>query len=131
MDTDGRKWLTRVKRDNKGTMSLGKGWKEFAETNDLKPGESFMMELIWEDTTPILSLLRTKFSSSKSNKEESISSEPKSRDSSQTIENRFVTLALTPEDVKACKLVTSSNYACFRFELVFVLNYISNERCVC
>ncbi|CAH8263402.1 unnamed protein product [Arabidopsis lyrata] len=110
LDRDGTKWLTTVKRDNKGTMSLGNGWKEFAETNDLKLGDSFRMELIWEDTTPILSLLRTKFSSSKSNKEESISSEPKSRDSSQTIENRFVTLALTPEDVKACKLILPSQF---------------------
>jgi hypothetical protein len=119
LDTDGRKWLTTVKRDKKGTMSLGKGWKEFADTKDLKSGDSFTMELIWEDTNPVLSLLRTKFSSSKSNKEESIFLEPKSRDSSSpTIVNRFVTLALTPEDVTACKLVTWSNYFLF-----LLLNY--------
>lgn len=86
---------------------MGKGWKEFAEANDIKLGESFMMTLVWEDTTPMLSLLRTEFSSSKANEKESISSEPKSRDSSPIIKNRFVTPALTPDDVKACKLVTS------------------------
>ncbi|XP_010472478.1 PREDICTED: B3 domain-containing protein REM13-like [Camelina sativa] len=110
LDTDGTKWLTKLQRDSIGKMSLGEGWKEFAKANDFKQGDSFTMELIRDDTTPMLSLLRKEFSSSKSNKEESIFSEPKNRDSSPTIENRLVTLALTPEDVKASKLILPSQF---------------------
>jgi hypothetical protein len=110
LDTDGTKWLISLQRDKKGTMSLGKGWKEFAEANDFKLGESFTMELVWEDTTPMLSLLRTEFRSSKANEKESISSEHKTRESSPTIKNRIVTPALTPEDVKACKLILPSQF---------------------
>ncbi|XP_010474438.1 PREDICTED: B3 domain-containing protein REM13-like [Camelina sativa] len=86
-------------------MTLGKGWKEFADANDIKIGEPFKMELIWDDKTPMLSLLRAKYSSSKANEEESISS-----DSSPTIDNRLVTLTLTHEDVKSCKLILPSQF---------------------
>ncbi|XP_023639406.1 B3 domain-containing protein REM13 [Capsella rubella] len=110
LDTDGTKWLTKLQLDKKGTMSLGQGWQEFTEANNFKLGESFTMKLTWEDTTPILSLLRTDFSYSNSNKEESIFSKPKSRDSSPAIEKRLVTLALTPEDVKASKLILPSQF---------------------
>lgn len=117
LDTNGKKWLTKLQRDKKGTMSLGQEWKKFAEANDLKEGKTFTMELVWEDETPMLSMFGTKSRSSKSNENESISSKLESRDSSSVIKNRFVTLALTPEDVKACKLVSF----CFRGELSYCL----------
>ncbi|KAL1204538.1 B3 domain-containing protein REM13 [Cardamine amara subsp. amara] len=51
---NGKKWLTNLLLDKKGTMALGKGWKEFVNANVLKT--SFTLKLIWEDTTPVLSL---------------------------------------------------------------------------
>ncbi|KFK32628.1 hypothetical protein AALP_AA6G268100 [Arabis alpina] len=107
---DGTKWPTNLQRDNKGTMSLGKGWKDFVKAHDLKLGDSFTMELIWQDTIPMLSWFRTESSSSKANEKESVSNEPRSRDSSSAIQNQFVTLALTPEDVKACQLHLPSQF---------------------
>uniref|UniRef100_A0A1J3DM53 B3 domain-containing protein REM13 n=1 Tax=Noccaea caerulescens TaxID=107243 RepID=A0A1J3DM53_NOCCA len=39
-----------------GIMTLGNGWKDFVKANGLKTGESFTLKLIWEGTTPVLSL---------------------------------------------------------------------------
>ncbi|KAJ0232447.1 B3 domain-containing protein REM12 [Hirschfeldia incana] len=53
---DGTKWMTNLLRESQGRMSLGKGWKDFARANGLEIGESFTLESIWEDATPMLSL---------------------------------------------------------------------------
>lgn len=100
---DGRKWLTKVQHDKKGRVSLGKGWKDFAEANNFKTGDSLTMELIWEDGTRMLRLLGTESSSLKAY----VSTESGSSDSSSEIQNLSVTLTLTPEEVGACKLVSS------------------------
>ncbi|VVB08919.1 unnamed protein product [Arabis nemorensis] len=107
---DGTRWLTNLLRDKKGTMSLGNGWKDFGVAHDLKSRESFTMELIWEEATPILSWARTESCISKANEKESVSTEPRSRDSSSATQNQFVTLALTPEDVRACQLHLPSQF---------------------
>ncbi|KFK32620.1 hypothetical protein AALP_AA6G267300 [Arabis alpina] len=107
---DGTKWQTTLLRDKKGTMGLGKGWIDFGEAHDLKAGESFTMELTWEDETPLLSWCCRESSSSKANEKESVSTEPRGIDSSSAIQNQFVTLALAPEDVKACQLHLPSQF---------------------
>ncbi|CAA7033012.1 unnamed protein product [Microthlaspi erraticum] len=82
---DGTKWLVRRKRDCTGRMTLGKGWRKFAIANGLKIGVSFTLELIWQETTPMLSLFHTDSSSdkrqqgehcSKASEKESVSAEP-------------------------------------------------------
>ncbi|KAL0885958.1 hypothetical protein Bca101_009941 [Brassica carinata] len=103
---DGRKWLTKVQHDKKGTVSLGKGWKDFAEANNFKSGDSFTMELIWVDGTRMLRLLATESSSLNAY----VSTEPGSSDSSSEIQNRLITLTLTPEEVRACKLHLPSEF---------------------
>ncbi|KAF8103843.1 hypothetical protein N665_0183s0021 [Sinapis alba] len=38
-----------------GIMRLGKGWREFCDANSVKVGESFLLELIWEEEAiPVL-----------------------------------------------------------------------------
>ncbi|ESQ46460.1 hypothetical protein EUTSA_v10000097mg [Eutrema salsugineum] len=132
---DGKKWLTNLQRDKNGTMKMEMGLKDFVKANGLKMSESFTLELIWEDTTPMLSLCPAECSIDrgaggecsetdqenslsiepssyeKISKDEnkSVSTKPRSRDSSSAIQNRFAELTLTPEDVRACKLVSSSS----------------------
>lgn len=104
---DGRKWLSKVQQDKKGRVSLGNGWRDFAEANNLKSGDSFTMELIWEEETRMLRLSGAESSSSKAY----VSTEPgSSSDSSSAIQNRSVTLTLTPEEVRACKLHLPSEF---------------------
>lgn len=83
---DGTRMLANLLRENSGRMSLGKGLKDFARANGLNMGESFTLELIWENATPVLSLLSTEFRS----------------------QNRFVTLTLTQDSFKNSRLVSSS-----------------------
>ncbi|XP_048597417.1 B3 domain-containing protein REM13-like isoform X2 [Brassica napus] len=104
---DGRKWLTKIHQDKKGRMSLGKGWKDFVEANKFKSGDSFAMELIWKDGTRMLRLSGAESRSSKAY----VSTEAgSSSDSSSAIQNRSVTLTLTPEEVRACKLHLPSEF---------------------
>lgn len=106
---DGRKWLTKVQQDKKGRVSLGNGWRDFADANNFKSGDSFTMELIWEDETCMLRLSDAESSSLKAY----VSTEPgSSSESSSAIQNRSVTLTLTPEEVRACKLVSSFSNMC-------------------
>ncbi|KAL0845217.1 hypothetical protein Bca101_018463 [Brassica carinata] len=79
---DGTRRLANLLRESSGRMSLGKGLKDFARANGLNMGESFTMELIWENATPVLSLLSTEFKS----------------------QNRFVTLTLTQDSFKNSRL---------------------------
>ncbi|CAN8314989.1 unnamed protein product [Cochlearia groenlandica] len=79
---DGTRRLVNLLRENSGRMSLGKGLKDFTKANELKMGESFTMELIWETATPVLSLLNTESRS----------------------HNRFVTLTLTKDSFKNSRL---------------------------
>ncbi|XP_024014112.1 B3 domain-containing protein REM13 [Eutrema salsugineum] len=105
---DGKKWMVNLVQDGDGRMNLGNDWKEFAKANDLKTGESFKMELISEDGTRMLKLVHSNPNSSKANEKES--TEPRSRDSSSAIQNRTLTLTLTPEDVRACILHLPSQF---------------------
>ena len=89
---DGTRMLANLLRENSGRMSLGKGLKDFARANGLNMGESFTLELIWENATPVLSLLSTEFRS----------------------QNRFVTLTLTQDSFKNSRLVSSSINSCSR-----------------
>lgn len=119
---DGVKWLVSLLLEKRGRMSLGKGWKDFAKANGLKTGDSITLESIWENATPVLSLLRvessndsevSKQSGNKTRKEENRSSswelEKRRSSSSSEIQNRTVILTLTPEGVRDCKLVSPSN----------------------
>ncbi|KAL0733886.1 hypothetical protein Bca4012_010096 [Brassica carinata] len=56
IDRYGTKWSTSLlmSRKKRGAMSLGKGCKGFCEVNGVKMGESFVLELVWEDTVPVL-----------------------------------------------------------------------------
>ncbi|XP_018475787.1 B3 domain-containing protein REM13-like [Raphanus sativus] len=105
---DDTKWMANLIQEGDGRMKLGKGWRAFAKENEFKPGEFVTLESIWEDETPMIRFLRTESESSKANKKESIyteDTEPRTRDSSLAIHDRFVTLTLTHEDVKACMLI--------------------------
>ncbi|KAL0897686.1 hypothetical protein Bca101_081647 [Brassica carinata] len=55
-DRFGIKWSTLLlmNKNERRTMSLGRNWKGFCEVNDVKMGESFVLELVWEDTVPVL-----------------------------------------------------------------------------
>ncbi|KAJ4906167.1 B3 domain-containing protein REM12 [Raphanus sativus] len=79
---DGTRRLANLLRENSGRMSLGKGLKDFARANGLNMGDSFTLELIWENATPVLSLLSTEFRS----------------------QNRLVTLTLTQDSFKNSRL---------------------------
>ncbi|XP_010429457.1 PREDICTED: B3 domain-containing protein REM10-like [Camelina sativa] len=54
LDIYGSRWRTSLLMDNRGTMSLGKGSNGFCEVHGVKMYESFVLELIWEDTVPLL-----------------------------------------------------------------------------
>lgn len=106
---DDTKWMANLIQEGDGRMKLGKGWRAFAKENEFKAGEFVSLESIWEDETPMIRFLRTESESSKANKKEFIyteDTEPRTRDSSLAIHDRFVTLTLTHEDVKACMLVS-------------------------
>ncbi|CDY68668.1 BnaAnng27990D, partial [Brassica napus] len=51
---DGTKWPTSLLVNIRGSMSLGKGWKEFIKANGVESG--FTIKFMWEDTTPVFSL---------------------------------------------------------------------------
>ncbi|XP_020885761.1 B3 domain-containing protein REM12-like isoform X1 [Arabidopsis lyrata subsp. lyrata] len=109
-------------RRNTGGMCLGKGWKEFAMSNGLKSGESFTLEAILENGTPMLGLFSTQSRSdrsqqgeySKHSEKESIFVEHSSgketrkaiinrdvrRDSYPASRNPFVTLRLTYDNLR-------------------------------
>ncbi|XP_010417225.1 PREDICTED: B3 domain-containing protein REM-like 1 isoform X2 [Camelina sativa] len=113
---DGAKWLVSLLLEKRGRMSLGKGWKDFAKANGLRTDDSITLELIWENATPILHLLRIESSSgrgecdfskeslpiepnsgnkarnSDNNREESKKYPPGSRESSSAIQNQFMAL---------------------------------------
>lgn len=86
LNKDGTKRLANLLRASTGRMSLGMGWKEFVRENGLNIGESFTLELLWQNETPMLSLSNTDPTSdtrhqgecSKASKKESVSSEPSS-----------------------------------------------------
>ncbi|CAH2061205.1 unnamed protein product [Thlaspi arvense] len=132
---DGAKWLVSLLLERRGRMSLGKGWKDFAKANGLKTGDSITLESTWEDATPVLSLLRVESSNGReqsefskqslstgrssgnktrkaeNNREESSSEDlERRRDSSSAIQNRFLILTLTPEDVRYCELHLPSQF---------------------
>lgn len=112
---DGTKWVANLRRESSGgRMRLGKGWKDFALANGLKVGDSFTFELVGKNNTPpMLSLIRTESTSdtrqpSSGNKtREGKKTIEERRDSSSAIKNQVVTLTLTPDDVRACQLVSS------------------------
>ncbi|KAG7567585.1 DNA-binding pseudobarrel domain superfamily [Arabidopsis thaliana x Arabidopsis arenosa] len=54
LDRYDAKWPMPLLMDKRGTMSLGRGSKGFCEVNGVKMNESFVLELIWEDTVPLL-----------------------------------------------------------------------------
>ncbi|KAF2618425.1 hypothetical protein F2Q68_00042006, partial [Brassica cretica] len=56
IDRYGTTWSTSLLMDKKkrGAMKLGKGCIRFCEVNGVKMGESFVLELVWEDTVPVL-----------------------------------------------------------------------------
>lgn len=135
---DGVKWLVSLLLEKRGRMSLGKGWKDFAKANGLKTGDSITLESIWENATPVLSLLRvessndsevSKQSGNKTRKAENRSSswelEKRRSSSSSEIQNRTVILTLTPEGVRDCKLVSPSNET-LALEVGLVSVYNSN-----
>ncbi|EOA26612.1 hypothetical protein CARUB_v10022672mg, partial [Capsella rubella] len=126
---DGVKWLVSLLLERRGRLSLGKGWKDIAKENGLKTGDSITLESIWEDASPMLKLLHIESSSvscftdassghktreAENIREESSSSPklkkrtycPRKRDSSSDIQNRFLTLTLTHEDVRDGNLVS-------------------------
>ncbi|KAF2589516.1 hypothetical protein F2Q70_00041358, partial [Brassica cretica] len=55
IDRYGTTWSTSLLMDKKkrGAMKLGKGCIRFCEVNGVKMGESFVLELVWEDTVPL------------------------------------------------------------------------------
>uniref|UniRef100_A0A1J3CA80 B3 domain-containing protein REM12 n=1 Tax=Noccaea caerulescens TaxID=107243 RepID=A0A1J3CA80_NOCCA len=93
---DGTKWMANLLRESQGRMSLGKGWKYFARANGLEIGDSFTLESIWEDATPMLSLSSTQSKSdrrqqgedcSNASEKESVSTEPSNEDKTKEDEN--------------------------------------------
>ncbi|CAL9233859.1 unnamed protein product [Arabidopsis halleri] len=128
---DGTKWEANFLREKTGMMCIRKGWKDFAIANGLKSGKSFTLEAILENGTPMLSLVSAESTSDRSQQgecskdsEKAISAElsrgnkkrkatrnrEERRDSSSAIQNRYLTLTLTPEDVRACKLILPSQF---------------------
>ncbi|XP_023639414.1 B3 domain-containing protein REM12-like isoform X1 [Capsella rubella] len=79
---DGVRWTVNLLRESSGRMSLGKGMKDFSKANGLKIGESFTMELKWENATPVLSLFCKEY----------------------RIPNKFVTLTLTHDSLNNNRL---------------------------
>ncbi|KFK21907.1 hypothetical protein AALP_AAs63571U000500 [Arabis alpina] len=79
---NGMKTAANVREESMGRVSLGRGWNDFAKANALKIDDTFMMELFWDNGTPVLSLL---------------SSESKSH-------TGFVTLTLTDDNVRKSRV---------------------------
>ncbi|KAJ0257780.1 B3 DNA binding domain-containing protein [Hirschfeldia incana] len=50
-----------LKNKSNGNMRIGKGWKELCDAHGVKVGESFLLELIWEDkeAIPVLKFCTT------------------------------------------------------------------------
>lgn len=132
LGTDGTRSLANLVRETSGRMSLGRGWVEFAKANGLKIGQYFTLESIWANDSPILKLSSTNDSKSDKRKhrenfpvashkefvstEASDGNEPEKDmnteemiNQSSLIDNRFVILALEPEDAKAGMLVRFKN----------------------
>lgn len=124
---DGRKHKTKLLLDKRrGTMGLGNGWKDFAKENGLKTGDSFTLELIWEDASPVLSLCLvecsidrgTREGCQETNQKKSIPIEPSKvsmerkknhlrwRDSIPSNQKQFVTLTITPSSIYKNRLVS-------------------------
>ncbi|CAE6006925.1 unnamed protein product [Arabidopsis arenosa] len=132
-NTDGTRRLANLLRENNGRMSLGRGWVEFVKANGLKIGQYFTLESIWANDTPILKLSSTNDSKSdirqrrenlpEANEKEFVSTEASDGNEpekdmnteeminqSSLIDNRFVILALEPEDAKAGMLYLPSHF---------------------
>ncbi|KAG7567577.1 B3 DNA binding domain, partial [Arabidopsis thaliana x Arabidopsis arenosa] len=133
LGTDGTRRLANLLRENNGRMSLGRGWVEFVKANGLKIGQYFTLESIWANDTPILKLSSTNDSKSdirqrrenlpEANEKEFVSTEASDGNEpekdmnteeminqSSLIDNRFVILALEPEDAKAGMLYLPSHF---------------------
>ncbi|CAA7033015.1 unnamed protein product [Microthlaspi erraticum] len=115
---DGSKCWASLRAPHRGRMCLGKGWKPFAIANGLKTGDFFTFELVWEDKTPMLSLFKGARKRVVERGESSSSTKKKKK-------NRLVSLKLTYEDVKECKLVlpyqfTSANGIKESGKIIFV-----------
>ncbi|KAF8086079.1 hypothetical protein N665_0635s0010 [Sinapis alba] len=108
---DDKKWMAKLVKEKDGRMNMGNGWIVFAEANGFKPGESVTLESIWEDGTPMIRFLRAgSTNSSKANPSTEVITEPRTRDSSSEIQDRFVTLTLEPECAKAGMLILPSQF---------------------
>ncbi|XP_010429449.1 PREDICTED: B3 domain-containing protein REM13-like isoform X2 [Camelina sativa] len=94
---DGKKWLIKLILDNKGTTKMRKGWKDFVKENNLK--SSFTLKLIWEDTTPVLSLCDAESTS-----------DSEQEDCSPSSQKQFVTLTITSSGIKKCRLQLPSQF---------------------
>ncbi|CAL9233865.1 unnamed protein product [Arabidopsis halleri] len=133
LGTDGTRRLANLVRETSGRMSLGRGWVEFANANGLKIGQYFTLESIWANDSPILKLSSTNDSKSDKRKhrenfpvashKEFVSTEASDGNElekdmnteeminqSSLIDNRFVILALEPEDAKAGMLYLPSHF---------------------
>ena len=51
-----KKWVVDLlKNKSTGTMRIRKGWRELCDAHGVKVGESFLLELIWdEEAIPVL-----------------------------------------------------------------------------
>ncbi|CAH2061207.1 unnamed protein product [Thlaspi arvense] len=127
---DGTKWPTNLLMNMRGTMSFGQGWKDFVKANGVESG--FTLKLIWEDTTPVLSLCcaestndmeqeeyfkaikkqsrfidqsnRDKISKDENTKEERRKNHLSGGDSTPSSQKQFVTLTITPSCFSTSKL---------------------------
>ncbi|CAN8284173.1 unnamed protein product [Cochlearia groenlandica] len=89
LGNDGSKWLANLLIENRGRMTLGDGWKSFVKANGLKTGENYTLELIWEDTAPVLCLCPAEYSNGeREGEEESVPVEPSSGNNIIKDENR-------------------------------------------
>lgn len=113
-------------------MTVGDGWKSFVKANGLKIGESYTLELNWEDTTPVLSLyptavhsvgIRAEGECSEASENESLpikhrcgtevikyENRKDERSSSSGSQNRFLTLTITPDSLRHGRLVNFINH---------------------
>ncbi|KAL0756919.1 hypothetical protein Bca101_094587 [Brassica carinata] len=139
---DGTKWPTSLLVNIRGSMSLGKGWKDFVKANGVESG--FTLKLMWEDTTPVFCLCSADSTSDREqeeyfkairkqslfmdpsniensskdekNKEENMSWERKKRGRGSTPLSlkQFVTLTITPCCFITCRLVSLSKSFLFQ-----------------
>nr|AAM15334.1 unknown protein [Arabidopsis thaliana] len=82
---DGSKWLANLLlENNRGRMTLGDGWKSFVKANGLKTGDTYTFKLLWEDTTPVLSLCFEEYNTDtrvgEESSKESLPAEPSSQE---------------------------------------------------